>query len=154
MINIMKPKAGKEKKFGKKMSKMLWILIIAIAVVFIGAGICYAVARSGYVKTWQLASQLQKQQQASADDQKILVQLKKIILLPEDATPTMAVITDVGVLQKQQPVFFNNAKNGNHLIIYPDMAIIYDYEANKIMKVGPVQIATPVDTSTPAKASN
>ena len=51
----------------------------------------------------------------------------------------MAVVTDAETLKKQQPEFFANVKNGYRLIIYPDLAILYDYNANKIIKVGPVQ---------------
>lgn len=140
---------------GQKMSKILKIVIIVAVILLIAGGACFAVWRAGYVKTWQIARQLQKQQQASVADQAILTQLKKFIFLPENVTPTMAVIKDAEVLKKQQPVFFSNAKNGDHLIIYPDMAIIYDAEAKKIMKVGPVQTAMPVaaTSTTPVETS-
>jgi hypothetical protein len=65
----------------------------------------------------------------------------------------MAVVTDAEALKKQQPVFFSNVKNGDHVIIYPDMALIYDYQNNKIMKVGPVQIATPAASASSTKPS-
>ena len=72
-------------------------------------------------------------------DQQILAQLKKIIFLPDDIAPSMAIVMDDQTLKKQQPEFFANVKNGDRLIIYPDLAIIYDYNANKIIKIGPVQ---------------
>ncbi len=72
-------------------------------------------------------------------DQQILTQLKKIIFLPDDVTPSMAIVLDAQALKKQQPKFFANVKNGDRLIIYPDLAIVYDYNANKIIKIGPVQ---------------
>lgn len=124
--------------------------IITAVIILIGVGIYYVIIRTNCIETWKIARQLQKQQQASIEDKEILAQLKKIILLPDEVTPTMAVITDIETLKKQQPVFFNNAKNGDHLVIYPDMAIIYDAEVDKIMKVGPVQTVNP---ATPA-ASN
>lgn len=80
-------------------------------------------------------------------DSQILAKLKTIILLPDDVTPTMAVVTDAAVLKKQQPAFFADCKNGDRLIIYPNLAIVYDYTANKIIKVGPVQNVS-VSTST------
>ncbi len=86
---------------------------------------------------------LTEEQKALSDDLKVLAQLKKIILLPDNITPTMAVVVDAEALRKQQPVFFANAKVGDRVILYPDMAIIYDYQANKIIKIGPVQNAQP-----------
>jgi hypothetical protein len=88
-------------------------------------------------------------------DSQILAQLKTIILLPDDVTPTMALVTNADVLKKQQPVFFANVKNGDRLVIYPDIAIIYDYQANKIIKVGPVQTAAPAQAqNAPAQQNN
>jgi len=103
----------------------------------------------GVSNSQQLTSTQQAtQQQMTEEDKKILESLKKIILLPQDIEPTMALITDVEILKKNQPGFFDNAGNGQRLILYPNVAIIYDYEANKIIQVGPVH---PVPTSNPSK---
>lgn len=81
-------------------------------------------------------------------------QLKKIILLPDNIDPTMAIVTDVTILQKQQPGFFANAKNGERLIVYPDLAIVFDAEANKIIKTGGLQVVAPtVPTTTTTSKS-
>jgi hypothetical protein len=134
-IKSLKPKD----KFGKKkMPKILKIILIILLISFVAFGVYAELNNLGYIKTLQLAWQIQNQQQA---DQKVLAQLKKIMLLPEDITPTMAIITDIEVLKKQQPAFFTNAKNNDRLIIYPEQAIIFDATANKIIKVGPVQLA-------------
>ena len=79
-----------------------------------------------------------KDGEVSPDDMKMLEQLGKILLLPKDVTPTIALVTDVEALKKQQPEFFVNAKNGDRVILYPGMAIIFDATANKIVKVGPI----------------
>lgn len=81
-----------------------------------------------------------QQTQQAMEDKKVLDQLKKIILLPENITPTMGIITDVEILKKQQPGFFANAKNGERLIVYPDLAIIFDPETNKIIKTGGILV--------------
>lgn len=85
--------------------------------------------------------------QSVTDDQRVLAQLKKIILLPEDVKPTMAIITSVEVLKQKQPSFFANAQDNEWLIIYPELAIIYDYVKNKIIKVGPVQTIQSTSTN-------
>ncbi len=104
-----------------------------------------------------LQANLNNPTQQAAEDKKVLDQLKKIMLLPDNITPTMAIITDVDVLKKQQPAFFANAKNGERLIIYPDTAIIFDPETNIIIKAGGIQIVAPSEvsatTTAPAKST-
>jgi len=132
-ITPSKPKDIKKKGKGKKI-----IAIIIILAVIIGVGYI-VLQKAGVIKTLQMAYQLQKQQQLSADDKKIVDQLSKIMLLSNDYTPTMAIITDIDKLKAEQPGFFADAKNGDRLIIYPNQAIIFDAGANKIVKVGVVQ---------------
>jgi len=131
-----KPKVANVK--GGRNKKMICLIVILLVIVLAAGGV-FAVYKMGYFQAFQMARQLQKQQQVSADDKKILDQLGKMMLLPDGVTPTMALVSDAEALKKDQPVFFANAKNGNHLIIYPDMAILFDAEANKIVKVGAVQ---------------
>lgn len=136
----METKLKKEKIGGSK--KRIWKLIgiILILIIILGSG--YLILwKAGYLETFKIAKQLQEQKQLSQEDQAVLDQLKKIIDLPEDATPTMAVINDADLLREEQPGFFEKAKNGDRLIVYPDMAVLYDYEANKIMHVGPVSLS-------------
>lgn len=119
--------------------KMYVVLTIVIVVVILGGAGYWFFTKSGFVKTFKMAQQIQKQQRLSAEDQKVLDQLKELIELPTDITPTMAIVSDSTKLKEMQPVFFANAKNDDRLIIYPDMAILFDPTANKIIKVGPVQ---------------
>lgn len=131
--SLRKAMAGSGKK---KISKVLKIIILIIIILVAAFLILW---QTGYLKALKLAFQIQKQQQLSAEDKKVIEQLGTILLLPE-GTPTMAVVKDVETLKKSQPVFFANAKNGDRLIIYPEQAIIFDALANKIIKVGPVQV--------------
>lgn len=130
----LKASASKPKR---KMPKFLKIVICLVILILILLGIYYWLNQAGYLKTLKLVWQMQSQANA---DQSVLANLNKILLLPGGVTPTMAVITDIDALKKQQATFFANAKNGDRLIIYPDIAIIYDAKANRIIKVGPVQI--------------
>jgi hypothetical protein len=124
----------------KRCPKWLKIVLWVLLGLFVLSGItCFVLQKTGYVDVLKVAYQIKKQQQLAAEDKEILAQLKKIMLLPEEVTPTMAVVTDAEALKKVQPGFFANAKNGDHLIIYPDKAILFDAKANKIVQVGPVQ---------------
>ncbi len=63
------------------------------------------------------------------------------ILLPADITPEVTEIVDITKLKSEQP-FFENAQNGDYLIIYPNKAIIYDPDEDIIINVGPVYNST------------
>lgn len=118
--------------------KKLIVIVVAVIVVLLVVGGVYALLRFGLIKSSVI---VQPVAEKSISDQDILNRLKTIILLPDDVTPTMAVVMDAPTLIKQQPDFFANVKNGDRLIIYPDLVILYDYNSNKIIKVGPVQTA-------------
>jgi len=122
-------------KFPKPLKIVLYILVVLLIL----AAIYFALDRAGYIRAFQLGLQLQQQQ---VDQDKVVLDgLKKIMLLPgDDVKPTMATITDIDVLKKEQPTFFANAKNWDRVIVYPNIAIVYDYNANKIIQVGPVNI--------------
>ena len=120
-----------------EISRKSLIFVGIVIILIIGY---FALNKAGYIKNIKPAGQAQNQT-ASVSDQEVLARLKTLILLPDDIMPTMAIINDADLLRQKQPVFFANVKNGDRLIIYPDLAIIYDYQANKIIKVGPVQNA-------------
>jgi hypothetical protein len=63
------------------------------------------------------------------------------IYSPPDETPTIAEISDKEKLKDQQ--FFDNAENGDYLLIYPNakQALIYRESAKKLVNVGPISIA-------------
>lgn len=64
----------------------------------------------------------------------------KLMLLPEDETPTLATITDVEKL-KEQP-FFAKSANEDKVLIYTKnkLAILYRPSDNKIIAVGTVNL--------------
>ncbi len=135
------------------------LIVIIIALIIIGGGSYFAFNQYQIYNNFNAKIQntepqtqiVQSTSTAEVTDQKILDQLKTIILLPDDVIPTMAIITDINVLKSNQPVFFAKAKNGDRVIIYPDLAIIYDYETNKIINIGPVQTLEAKPTATTSK---
>lgn len=65
----------------------------------------------------------------------IITQVKKLIIIPDDETPQVAVIDDPAKLQATDAKFYANAQKGQYLIILPksQKAIIYDKATNKII---------------------
>ncbi len=80
---------------------------------------------------------------AKEDNKKLIGDISKLMILPTDEDPTIAVVSDVSKLTNQP--FFANAKNGDKVLIYTKArkAILYRPDANKIIEVGPVNIGTP-----------
>lgn len=78
-----------------------------------------------------------------AENAKLIEQVRKLISVPADETPTIATVTDSEKLKNN--VFFTNAMNGDKVLIYSSTkkAIIYRPGDNKIIEVGPVSIGTP-----------
>jgi hypothetical protein len=64
--------------------------------------------------------------------------VSKLILLPENETPTIAEVTDTEALRGQP--FFDKAKIGDRVLIYPEAgkAYLYDPVQNKVLEVAPV----------------
>ena len=128
---------------GRKKNELVGVKILFIAVsgIIIATAGYFLFAKFSIIPTMRKAWETQKPQGVSVEDGKILEQLSKIFLLPDDVAPTMAIVNDAEALKKSQPIFFANAKKGMRLIIYPTQAILFDAEANRIIKVGPVQLA-------------
>jgi len=126
-------------------SKKAIMTAIIVTILIITAGV--VVAKSDFFEAYKLGRQMQEQQRnqskSSEEDKKVLKDLKKIILLPEDVTPTMAVISDIEALKKSHPDFFVSAKNGDRVIAYSNLTIVYDWKANKIINIGPLQLNPP-----------
>jgi hypothetical protein len=124
------------------MSKLLvTILVIALAVL----------AFVEYNKRVQVAAELEKltmqmeqlktgnNPQNVAQAKEIVGKVKKHMIIPGDVDPTVATIVDVETL-KQRNDFYKQAKNGDHLIVTPTRAILYDPDKDLIIDVVPVQL--------------
>lgn len=89
---------------------------------------------------------------ADTELDQILSKMNKLIELPQAERPTLATVTNKEQLTRQP--FFAKAKKGDKVLVYKDAKIAYLYRpsTNKIINVGPVNIATPT-ISTPSSIS-
>ncbi len=115
----------------RHISKML-ILVFALAAGYF------------YYQTYTLKQDPQRAAQAEVT--KLVAQVSKIILLPENETPTVATVSDPDKL-KDQP-FFARSQKGDKVLIYTNSkkAILYNPTENKIVDVAPINIG---NTATP-----
>lgn len=88
------------------------------------------------VRLEQLQGNNEENQQRA---QQIVERVRGLIDIAADVTPTVATIVDVEKLRAQNP-FYNNAKNGDYLIVTPSRAILFDADRGVIIDVVPVQI--------------
>lgn len=120
------------------------ILGVVIAVLgLIAAGYFFLQYSKAQKQIQDLKTNPANTQQVANDEIKLLVdQVGKLIELPAGEQPSVATITDVEKLKEQ--VFFQKAKNGDKIIIYPNAkkAILYDPVAGKVIDVAPVSIGT------------
>lgn len=126
----------------KKSGKLGRIVLITIIVILVGIA-----AASSYFyyqaqkKITELSSIKGQQMLAQKEVESLLTQVGKHMVLPEKEKPTVATVTDVKALKKNQP-FFENAQNGDKVIVYVQArkAIIYNPERDVIVNVGAVAV--------------
>lgn len=68
--------------------------------------------------------------------------VSKLINVPADETPTLATVSDKEKLKDQ--AFFENAENGDTILLFPQAkkAYIYRENENKLINVGPIAITS------------
>jgi len=125
------------------------IVLVTFSIVLIAA---VGIAIYFYFQYQQ--SKMQLERASAANEQSALIEdVGKLIVLPTDEQPQIATVSDISKLKGQS--FFNDAKNGDKVLIYSKAqeAIVYDPVANKIVSVGPVNFtqAQPTPTTIPAQ---
>lgn len=97
------------------------------------------------LKDPSLAQRLNEEQ-----TQELLKKVGKILVLPQEKNPVVAIINDVELLASNQD-FYKDAHDGDKLIIYQNSrkAIIFDEDNNRVVNVGPVFYNNADGTSQP-----
>jgi len=127
----------------KSSNKLQIILGVLLLIALIGlAGVSY-----NYYKATKQIDVLTKAQNEMSQEEidELLAQVSAHILLPTDETPAIATIFDAAALAETQS-FFEQAVDGDKVIIYSDKAIIFRPKEGLIINVGPViKDAPPVE---------
>ncbi len=93
-----------------------------------------------YYKKYQNLNKLSTDQFSKRDNARLLGQIKKVYNLPTNEEPsTIATVSDKEALKKQYP-FFNEAENGDVVLIYTkaQLALIYRPATKQVVKSGPI----------------
>lgn len=70
----------------------------------------------------------------SITQQSVLVQLKEEINLPDNDPNSFMRISDASSLSSQD-IFYKDAKNGEYIIVYDSLALVYDFDDKKIINI-------------------
>jgi len=114
-----------------KFSKALFVLILVTALG--GAGYFYKQTQDLKTNSEQTMAENQK-----LESDKVLGDLKKILLINEADTPTVARIDDPAQLKATNQEFYKDVQQADYLIVYPSRAIIYRSFNNQIINVAPI----------------
>jgi len=136
ILDTKKPILGLEKSKKGKLKKVL-IVVGIVVILAILAGLGYY-AWNANKKLKALTDPKAQQEMAQKEVEYYVGKLKKHAVLP-DETPTMATITDIEALKKEQP-FYDGASNGDIILIFvkAKQGFVYDPQKDLIVKVGPV----------------
>jgi hypothetical protein len=109
------------------------VILLIVAVVFL----VLAIAAGFFFWKW---IQVKDNPDAVAEEtsKRVTLEVGKIYELPGDEEPTVAKVQDKEKLKEQ--VFFENAQNGDYILIYSKkkLALLYREENKKLINVGPI----------------
>ncbi|MBI3261449.1 hypothetical protein HYZ64_03720 [Candidatus Berkelbacteria bacterium] len=140
-----KPKPSKGRS---KILTLLFLLLLAAAIG--GAAFFY----QSYQQTKRELDQLKQNPNKAAGEEakKLVEEVGKRIVLPDDEQPTIATVLDKAKLKDQ--TFFARAENGDKILIYPNAkkAFLYRESTNKIIEVGTINLEQSGQAATPTTA--
>lgn len=132
-------------------------LVILITILIIGGAFAYLGIK--YMEAKRDVQRLSNPQEAAKQENKTLIdRIGQLVEVPTDQEPTIATVQDVSKLQGQ--AFFQNAQNGDKVLIYAQAkkAVLYRPSTDKVIQVAPVNIGddqqTQEGTSTSDDSSN
>lgn len=153
-VEAQPPKVKKEHgPFPKVPALIALVVLLVLGVAGLGV---YASGLSS--KNTQLKAQVAKlnanpQLAVQRQTDALISEVGKLMTLPSNETPTVANVSDAAKA-KQQSAFFNNAENGDRVLMYVKAgeAILYRPSTSKIILVAPLTFNNTAST-TPAAAT-
>lgn len=129
--------------------KLLFRLVTVVLILALAGAAGYYYKKYNDLKN----STPDKIQQAQTDA--YIKAVGKLYSLPKNEKPDVATVKDKEALKKQYP-FFDQAENGDVVLIYKDakLAILYRPSTKQLVKVGPVNIESGVSIRLVAKEAD
>ena len=134
-VNEVKQNRGRLRVPSKvKNNKLLFTVLALVALLgVVGTVIFY----NKYQDVRSNPGQAQKAQN-SAETERVLGELKKILRVDETQAPTVARVEDPAKLKTANAEFYKNVEKGDYLVIFPKRAIIYRESNNQLINIAPI----------------
>jgi len=141
----------------RKAKKWLTLLLVLVFIATVALAVYFFLSwRSAQEKIKALTTAEGQQKMIAEETQDLVAKLSRHIVLPTGETPTIATITDIDALKKEQP-FYEGASNGDKILIYKNAkkGFIYDPVRDLIVNVGPVyfEADNSATTNTPSSTN-
>lgn len=155
--SFLKDYLSEEKKANKiHIHRTKLVLLILALLIALGFAIYSFVSwKNAQERISALTTTEGQQKMIAAEIQELVEKIGRHVVLPTGETPTLATITDINALQKEQP-FYAGAHNGDKILIYKNAkkGFIYDPTRDLIVNVGPVyfEADSTATTNTPTPA--
>lgn len=141
-VNIQQPEDKSQKKVKRPVSvkqsmggkKVLYAALGLLAALGIFGTVVFY---NKYQDVKQNPGQAQKAQN-SAETQRVLAELKKVLRVDETEAPTVARVEDPAKLKKANAEFYKNVEKNDYLIVFPKRAVIYREQNNQIINIAPI----------------
>jgi len=127
-------------KSGLSSLEKAFILIILLVVTATGIGVYFYINQKQNGELKDLST---------SENEKIVREIRKMILLPE-GEPVVATIQNAKNLKTQNPDAYENAIDGDKVLIFSDIAVVYRPDSKLIIKV--VDITNPSDMTLDASS--
>ncbi len=129
-----KGSTSKKIKAPKPNKTVLIVALVALFVLAVGSS-AYFYKQYRNVKNDPASAIKQKNSQ---ETERVLAEVKGVILIESTEAPTIARVEDPDALKKNNEVFYKNVQKGDYLVLYKDRAIIYRESNNQIINVAPI----------------
>ena len=142
-----KPEKSSSSKFKNSQPNLSWKVLVVIVLIVVSLSVSFII--------WQNVQNSRDQSPEAVaarneeESTKIISKVSLILFTKSEDEPTVARIDEPDVLRQANAEFYENAQEGDYLILYPQRAIIYRESENIIINVAPIinssQIAPEAD---------
>ena len=117
-----------------KMYKIIVIAALVVTAIAVGvAAFFYNHAQDAKEQSPEVVAEKNLQ-----ETERVVSELKEILLINGDQDPTVARVEDPAVLQESNPDFYKDIQVGDYLVLYPQRAIVYRSSETRIINVAPI----------------
>lgn len=126
-----------------------------LAIAWIGIGLLITIILVGLaLKSVRVKPAAEKEKPAPSAELTPVQKIGRHLAVPQGENPTIAVIDDPDAMRQNNPTFYEMARVGDILAIWPNLAVLYSVEQDIILAVLPLEIGSSPDAVMETKISD